>query len=168
MSSQTDNSVSYFLLGNIPRGFRSYNLRAYFSHLVEKEAFVCFHFRHRPEFLNNNREPATPIGSEETAASKHKDGNTEQKTMTKTENETVDDTSFIDYTKTVTRSSETTQNSDVDSAVQANTHCCPLSVKSEHVKELLSYNGKHWTDDNDDTMKERVRIQALKLRWSEE
>ncbi|XP_011405377.1 PREDICTED: G patch domain-containing protein 3-like [Amphimedon queenslandica] len=169
MSSQIDNSVSYFLLGNIPRGFRSYNLRAYFSHLVEKEAFVCFHFRHRPEFLNNSGGPATPSGNEKTTptASKHKDVNTEQKTMSRTENETVDDTSFIDYTKTTTRSSETAQNFNADAAVQANTHCCPLSVKSEHVKELLSYNGKHWTDGNDDIMRERVRIQALKLRSEE-
>ena len=169
---QTDSKVSYFLLGNIPSGFRSYNLRAYFSHLVEKGAFLCFHFRHRPEFLNNSRGPATPIpreegtptGNEKTTptSSIHKDANTEPVT----ENKTVDDINLIDYSKTITRSSETTQNPNV-SVVQASTHCCPLSVKSEHVKELLSYNGKHWTDCNDDIMRERVRIQALKLQSEE-
>lgn len=39
----------FFLVGNIPAKFRSADLRAVFSQLVEKESFVCFHYRHRPE-----------------------------------------------------------------------------------------------------------------------
>ena len=42
---------SFLLVGSIPGEFHSADLRAFFSHFVEKGGFVCFHFRHRPEHL---------------------------------------------------------------------------------------------------------------------
>ena len=36
-------------IGNIPKDFRSADLRLFFSEFIEKSAFECFHFRHRPE-----------------------------------------------------------------------------------------------------------------------
>ncbi len=42
---------TFFLVGNIPESFRSSDLRAYFSHFIEKEFFSCFHYKHRPEEL---------------------------------------------------------------------------------------------------------------------
>ena len=44
--------MSVFLVGNIPAFFHAYDLRAFFSHFTEKKGFACFHFRHRPEYLN--------------------------------------------------------------------------------------------------------------------
>ncbi|XP_068125337.1 G patch domain-containing protein 3 [Hyperolius riggenbachi] len=38
-----------FFVSNIPRRFRSAQLRHYFSQFTENEGFVCFHYRHRPE-----------------------------------------------------------------------------------------------------------------------
>ncbi|MPC17253.1 G patch domain-containing protein 3 [Portunus trituberculatus] len=38
----------YFIIANIPENFHSADLRNFFSEFIEKEAFNCFHFRHRP------------------------------------------------------------------------------------------------------------------------
>ena len=52
MNSPRDSS--FLLVGSIPGEFHSADLRAFFSHFVEKGGFVCFHFRHRPEQLRGD------------------------------------------------------------------------------------------------------------------
>ena len=54
----------FFLVGNIPAKFRSADLRAMFSQFVEKECFVCFHYRHRPEQIPASPAETTSINSE--------------------------------------------------------------------------------------------------------
>ena len=49
----------FFLVGNIPAKFRSADLRAVFSQFVEKEYFVCFHYRHRPEQIQASQTETT-------------------------------------------------------------------------------------------------------------
>uniref|UniRef100_UPI00398F0E59 G patch domain-containing protein 3 n=1 Tax=Pristiophorus japonicus TaxID=55135 RepID=UPI00398F0E59 len=39
----------YAVVGNIPRGLRSADLRDMFSQFTESGGFSCFHYRHRPE-----------------------------------------------------------------------------------------------------------------------
>ena len=56
----------FFLVGNIPAKFRSADLRAMFSHFVEKEYFVCFHYRHRPEQVQASEAHATSSSSSNT------------------------------------------------------------------------------------------------------
>ena len=56
----------FFLVGNIPAKFRSADLRAVFSQFVEKEYFVCFHYRHRPEQIQASPAEITSINSEST------------------------------------------------------------------------------------------------------
>ena len=51
----------FFLVGNIPSKFRSADLRAVFSQFVEKEYFICFHYRHRPEQIQTS--PPEPTSS---------------------------------------------------------------------------------------------------------
>ena len=46
---------TFFLVGNIPPSFRSAGLRTYFSNFVEKKFFNCFHYRHRPEQLREDK-----------------------------------------------------------------------------------------------------------------
>lgn len=52
-SDSTDNEnevcFDYLYLGNIPIDFKSADLRFFFSNVIEKEVFSCFHYRHRPE-----------------------------------------------------------------------------------------------------------------------
>ena len=55
---------SFFLVGNIPRAFRSSDLRGFFSNFAEKRGFTCFHYRHRPEqpfTANGQQEEATDL-----------------------------------------------------------------------------------------------------------
>ena len=56
----------FFLVGNIPAQFRSADLRAVFSQFAEKEYFVCFHYRHRPEQLQPTQTDSTSSSSEAT------------------------------------------------------------------------------------------------------
>lgn len=39
----------HLIVSNIPENFRSRDLRNFFSEFIEREAFKCFHFRHRPQ-----------------------------------------------------------------------------------------------------------------------
>lgn len=198
---QSDHGVSFFLLGNIPGGFRSYTLRAYFSHLVEKEAFVCFHFRHRPEFHHRRKDTPTIIHAqtdEDGSTVEEKDApisNTpaddvnkatptsdNQKTTLTTRQKDTSESEEICKEKTEKKSDETINthielqhdenafnNSDTTAAaVKARTQCCLLSVRTEHANELMSYNGKNWTNINDELMRERVRLQVIKIINEEE
>ena len=55
MAGSSEDDV-YLLIGNIPKELHSSDLRAYFSQFVEKGAFSCFHYRHRPEAFQTSNE----------------------------------------------------------------------------------------------------------------
>ncbi len=48
-SMAASKEVTFFVVNNIPAGFRSVELRNYFSQFIESKGFACFHYRHRPE-----------------------------------------------------------------------------------------------------------------------
>lgn len=48
-SSIKESEGEYLLIGSIPGLLNSSDLRSFFSQYVERDAFVCFHYRHRPE-----------------------------------------------------------------------------------------------------------------------
>ena len=52
ISTKGEEEACYGIVSNIPKEFRSADLRAMFSNFIngETEGFKCFHFRHRPEF----------------------------------------------------------------------------------------------------------------------
>ncbi|XP_037512904.1 G patch domain-containing protein 3 [Rhipicephalus sanguineus] len=47
--SDREKNVSYVIVNNIPKLYRSADLRNFFSEFIETSGFDCFHFRHRPE-----------------------------------------------------------------------------------------------------------------------
>lgn len=49
--SQLHKVSKFMVIGAIPRDFHSSDLRAHFSQFVERKAFSCFHYKHRPEVL---------------------------------------------------------------------------------------------------------------------
>ena len=49
MESLEERDNCFFLVGNIPGQFHASELRAFFSNFIEKQGFVSFHYRHRPE-----------------------------------------------------------------------------------------------------------------------
>lgn len=70
MSSVLKDSI-FFLVGNIPASFRSANLRAYFSQQAEKNAFACFHYRHRPEHLKDRGKEQSECSQSHSNSSQH-------------------------------------------------------------------------------------------------
>ncbi|XP_049320898.1 G patch domain-containing protein 3 [Astyanax mexicanus] len=53
----SERDSEYYVVSNIPPGFRSADLRNYFSQFTESGGFRCFHYRHRPELRPS---PAAP------------------------------------------------------------------------------------------------------------
>lgn len=51
-STKEEEELCYGIVGNIPKEFRSADLRAMFANFIDGETggFKCFHFQHRPEF----------------------------------------------------------------------------------------------------------------------
>ncbi|KAH6932045.1 hypothetical protein HPB50_002597 [Hyalomma asiaticum] len=47
--SNREKNVTYVIVNNIPKLYRSADLRNFFSEFIETAGFDCFHFRHRPE-----------------------------------------------------------------------------------------------------------------------
>ena len=43
------SDILYVIVNNIPKEYRSADLRNYFSQFIESGGFECFHFKHRPE-----------------------------------------------------------------------------------------------------------------------
>ncbi|CAN8016720.1 unnamed protein product [Ixodes persulcatus] len=57
--SVTQKNVVYLIVNNIPKSYRSADLRNFFSEFIETSGFDCFHFRHRPEVrLKKGSEPS--------------------------------------------------------------------------------------------------------------
>uniref|UniRef100_L7M093 Putative tick transposon n=1 Tax=Rhipicephalus pulchellus TaxID=72859 RepID=L7M093_RHIPC len=48
-TNDREKNVSYVIVNNIPKLYRSADLRNFFSEFIETSGFDCFHFRHRPE-----------------------------------------------------------------------------------------------------------------------
>ncbi|XP_062996546.1 G patch domain-containing protein 3 [Elgaria multicarinata webbii] len=48
-SSSVQPGSQYCLVSGVPAQLRSVDLRSYFSQSIEADAFLCFHYRHRPE-----------------------------------------------------------------------------------------------------------------------
>lgn len=92
----------YLVVTNIPETFRTPDLRNYFSLFIEKGAFNCFHFRHRPceqlreILLSSNQNPSHSQNESETdTQSVSNDVNKKDNTQEKGENMTVDETDTI-------------------------------------------------------------------------
>lgn len=139
-------SCHFFLVGNIPSKFRSADLRTFFSQFVEKECFVCFHYRHRPEQLPVHPELTTTELS-------HKDDD--------------DHTVCADLSSTCSQN-ETRVLADHDTeTVVAKTRCCVVAVGSERGGRAgefdKMYRNKNWSTADGGLLRERVRISELKL-----
>ena len=48
MSKKNEDDGVYALVSQIDKELRTPDLRNYFAKLIESEAFLCFHYRHRP------------------------------------------------------------------------------------------------------------------------
>ena len=127
----------FFLVGNIPAKFRSADLRAVFSQFVEKEYFVCFHYRHHPEQI--------------------------QATQAETTNTT---TSSNSETAVIMTDVSGPAHSHGESGGVAKTKCCVVALErndSGGRTFVQMYANKNWSTADGGFLRQKVRITKLKV-----
>ena len=152
-----DDGRLFFLVGNIPGHFHSYDLRGFFSHFVEKGGFHCFHFRHRPEHLpTRDDQKGVGIGG----TSNRADEQTTASQNSPKKGEVVGDAAYSSsFQGPLNRLPET----------RAGSSCCVVAVKRAMGEEFLQlYNGKNWTDSKGEILPSRVRLRRLNARPSDD
>lgn len=144
---------SFVLVGNIPSALRSSDLRAFFSHLVEKGGFSCFHFRHRPEHLAPSQgqelqtEGASTAASSEELSPKggHGGGESEASNFRGAADEVA---------------------AEGDGVRPAASRCCVVAVERRWVKELLRrYRNRLWAKASGESVGGKVRITKLSVSF---
>ena len=180
----------FVLVGNIPVDLRSADLRAFFSHLVERGAFACFHFRHRPEHLpvhgGGCSEAQTTANTTTEASDSLKtlagDDTLPQKSSVGREVSVLSETAGGHETRSSEvkdgrgesgegsedTSRETAAASSAPRAVASASRCCVAAVRSEHEPELLlRYSGRHWARPSGALLKRKVKLNRLQVSFDD-
>ena len=146
---------TYALVRNIPSVLRSSDLRAFFSHTVEKGGFACFHYRHRPEHVvlttpaaTVSSEPVNTVTSIASADTKH------------SLNSRGDDE----------RSELIGADGEIPIAglggKPVSSRCCVVAVNRGHEKEFWRrYRNRTWTKPDGELVGGKVRITRLSVSF---
>ena len=139
---------SFVLVGNIPSELKSADLRAFFSHLVEKGGFACFHYRHRPE----HAQPPEQSESGDILGTPRE--------------EAVDDSEGGERTNAgecgVPRRS-------TDAApVSVASRCCVAAVKRAQEREFLRrYAGRHWARLGGELLRRKIKLSRVSVAFDQ-
>ena len=160
MASNMYIDSHFYLIGNIPGEFHSYNLRSFFSHLIEKNGFACFHFRHRPEYRKIKSTTESSSRPENRIEIEEERGNEKEKRQS--------DGHQLDVSHEVATGplhGENLSASCSTLSVKADTLCCVVAVKKEMEREFMKYNNQHWTSGEHDEVisQHKVRLQQIKV-----
>ena len=163
MDSNVYIGSHFYLIGNIPGGFHSYNLRSFFSHLIENNGFACFHFRHRPEYRkirSTTESSSRPVNSIEI----EEEGRNEKERQSHVHQ--------LDVSRVVATGplhGESLSASCSTLSVKADTLCCVVAVKKEMEREFIKYNNQHWTSGEHDEIisQHKVRLQRIQAPTTE-
>lgn len=133
---------SFVLVGNIPSEMKSADLRAFFSHLVEKQGFVCFHYRHRPEHAQGKEV------AEESVQGHQRD---------------ISSTSSVVTIDTQEEERDADENKSTDAAaVSVSSRCCVVALATQHERDFLRrYRGRHWTKLNGELLRRKVKLSRV-------
>ena len=135
---------SFFLILNIPSRFHSSDLRAFFSHFVEKKGFSCFHYRHRPEHLKIFKDAKRPLE----IGDHHLNRDQEPQSS-----------------ESVAQSSASRKETPETEERTAQTNCCvvavPMGAREKEFVEL--YRNKNWANPDGQLLPRRVRISKLRV-----
>lgn len=139
----------FVLVGNIPAQLKSADLRAFFSHLVEKQSFVCFHYRHRPEH----------------AAVGHWQGN--QATDHDEASTSADAPSVPESSASVSGEVENAGEFKTPTAVAS--RCCVAAVMTRRLgDELLKrYGDRNWAKSGGELLRRKVKLSKLSVLFKE-
>ena len=177
----------FVLVGNIPAELRSADLRAFFSHLVERRAFACFHFRHRPEHLTvcSDDSPSTEAQTvTDTVAVGRLTTLVESGAATAQESSIVpgQEESSPSETAGVYGGSRRSESADggetsrtaavgtgLPTAPAAGSRCCVAAVRSrEYGHELRRrYGGRHWAKAGGALLRRKVKLSRLQVCFDE-
>ena len=130
--------TSIVVVGNIPGEFHSTDLRYFFSSFIEKDGFLCFHYRHRPErfHFTNKAQGQGKVDQSETR----------DEVASSSERSSSNDPGVLHASKSK--------------------NCCVVSVKKELEREFLRrYRGKQWSGRGGELHSGRVRVSRLHLNW---
>lgn len=142
---QQQHQGSVLLIRNIPCSYHSADLRKFFVGFIEKEAFSCFHFRHRPEYdrIKLSKESNQLDVTDE-------DGVTGQPNTERPLN--------VDANKPSS-----------DTVTRGKSLCCVVVVKNTHVDQFKdAYSDRHWTDTNGNQMRQKVHVVPLNTSVSKD
>lgn len=145
MLEKEARNCCFVLVGNIPGVLRSSDLRAFFSHIVEKRGFVCFHYRHRPEHV-------APTAQESTLSS-----------IREGPEECEGDVELVQNL-----ASEASTAVGDGGATAASTRCCVAAVDKRLEEEFLSrYRGRHWAKCGGELLRRKIKISRLSVTYQE-
>ncbi|XP_041456502.1 G patch domain-containing protein 3-like [Lytechinus variegatus] len=139
-------SHAYGILANIPADFHSADLRNYFSQFIESNGFSCFHFRHRPETKQREKDDPSSYTSPSGKSS-----------------------DFYPKLGQLEQSTSATFSAGVeDVQVQANnvrkTFCCVLKLEEHKMSKFIRmYHKKPWIDKKGAIMSSRCFISRIKV-----
>ena len=146
---------AYALVGNIPSVLRSSDLRAFFSHTVEKGGFACFHYRHRPEHValatSAVTVPSEPVNtvtstaSADTKLSLNNRGDKERSELIQADREIP--TAGL-------------------GGKPVSSRCCVVAVNRGHEKEFWRrYRNRTWTKPDGELVGGKVRITIFSVSF---
>ncbi|XP_072033929.1 G patch domain-containing protein 3-like [Amphiura filiformis] len=146
----------YAAVTNIPSEFHSSDLRNYFSQFIEGKGFVCFHFRHRPEFRRNGD---TSIEAKNTDKLKLTTG-------TGTASHIASTTSDLGTRRVHSKKNEADQTHQTS---KGQTTCCVVRLTNHNfIKFMKMYHKKLWIDKTGEIMSARCMIVKIRVRSDNE
>ena len=139
----------FVLVGNIPTQLKSADLRAFFSHLVEKQGFVCFHYRHRPEH-SATQQPGNQATAEGTSTSLDVPSASETSSVSERTGESESASEFVIPTAAATR-------------------CCVAAVATRQCEQelLKRYGGRNWAKSGGELLRRKVKLSKLSVLFEE-
>ena len=175
----------FVLVGNIPVELRSADLRAFFSHLVERRAFACFHFRHRPEHLPVTSASTGPQTTDHMASERLTP--LDEGDATAQESTVGQEISFPSESAETAGGGEGTDGrgesgeSETSEAIlrmpataeagmkTSASRCCVAAVRKEHEPELLRRygRGRHWAKSDGTLLRRKVKLSRLQVSFEE-
>ena len=177
----------FVLVGNIPVELRSADLRAFFSHLVERRAFACFHFRHRPEHLPIVSSVTSASTGPQTATDHTAPGASKRLTPLDEGDATAKESTVGQEISFPSESAETADGGGegrgesgesetpailrtVEAGLKTSaSRCCVAAVRKEHEPELLRRygRGRHWAKSDGTLLSRKVKLSRLQVSFEE-
>ena len=155
MLAEDARKCVFVLVSNVPGELRSADLRAFFSHLVERRAFSCFHFRHRPEHC-----APSSVGPTSTTAA-HDTSETSGTPGGHTEGRDVSGSSERD-------ASSGPGESEREAPRAVSTCCCVVAVRRGQEAELeRRYAGRHWAKPGGALLRRTVKLTRLPVNFDD-